>query len=113
MPPRPMSSRISSWGKSLAMVSTGGGTNPLSPPPSLPEAVPKPAFIRHSGQIPCGASAASGFPQLGHVRVVSINVFLPVSEEMTDPRLQENGSNGHVPGAGNSNSHYGRDGDAG
>src|SRR5664279_5591444 len=89
MPPRPISSRTSSWGKSLAMASTGGGTKPAFPPPSLPEAVPKPAFIRHSGQIPCGASAASDFPQLGHVRVVSITVYLPVSEGSAGAMLQE------------------------
>jgi hypothetical protein len=87
MPPLPISSRTSSWGKSLAMASTVGGTKLPSLPPSVPGAVPKPAFIRHSGQIPCGASAASGFLQLEHIRIVSINVFLPVSEGMAGGRL--------------------------
>src|ERR1017187_1407225 len=82
MPPLPISSRISSWGNTLAMASTGGGTKLAFPPPSLPEAVPKPAFIRHSGQIPFGESAPSAFPQLGHVRYVSITLYLAVSEEL-------------------------------
>src|SRR6185369_12459193 len=75
MPPLPISSRISSWGKSCRTVSIGGGTKPASgalPPTELPI----PALSRHSGQIPCGASAASGFWQPGHNRCVSMTLYL-------------------------------------
>src|SRR6266496_4813789 len=74
MPPLPMSSRISSWGKSFLSSSTGGGTK-LDALPGLPGSVPvlKPDLIRHSGHNPSGTLGGKVFWQLGQIRFVSIN----------------------------------------
>src|SRR5579859_3070033 len=76
MPPWPMKERISNWGNNSAKFSREGGVNLACFEGSAPPvSVPKPAFIRHSGQTPCGASKASCFPQLGHIRAVFIQIL--------------------------------------
>src|ERR1035437_6809855 len=94
MPPLPMSSRISSCGKSLASSSTVGGMKGgrLAPADSTP--VGKPDLMRHSGQRPSGTSGASGFWQLGQMRSVSIMIvastqFLGIAGERLQADAKE------------------------
>src|SRR5437867_843832 len=84
MPPLPMSSMISSCGKSLRISSTGGASNLEPPAPVVPGSVPvtNPDLIRHSGQRPNGTSAANGLWQLGQVRSASITLITPHTKEI-------------------------------
>src|SRR5579871_3180878 len=80
MPPRPISSMISSWGKSLASSSTVGGVNAGRGDAPVSDSTPlgKPALSKHSGHRPIGAPTASGRWQLGQTRFESILAFQPV-----------------------------------
>src|SRR5262249_40281164 len=59
-------------GKRRRTVSNGGAVKLAASAVLPPTVLPRPAFNRHSGQTPSGASGASGFRQLGHMRWVSI-----------------------------------------
>src|SRR5688500_6040765 len=76
MPPRPISSRISSWGKRGASSSGVGGTK-AEAFGLVESSVGKPAFNRHSWHKPVGALGARVFPQLGQRGVVFI-FFYPL-----------------------------------
>ena len=82
MPPRPISSMISSWGNFGASSSMAGGVKRwvLVPPAAVPVAIA--TFIRQAGHRPCGASAASGAWQFWQRFCVSIFCILPVTERI-------------------------------
>src|SRR5580698_1361017 len=83
MPPSPIDASISNCGNFGASSSIDGGTKRGDlPPASVP--VGKPAFRRHSWHNPWGASGASGLPQLGHKRVVSIICYSSILDLRRD-----------------------------
>jgi len=104
MPPRPMNSSTSSWGKNCASCSTVGGTKDL--PRASPRAesvvampistpLPSPAFMRHSGQSPWGAPAGTGRRQAGQIDSASITGS-PLQElSIAERRLHAPGGSSH------------------
>src|SRR5580698_6654342 len=77
IPPWPIEASISNWGNFEPSSSIGGGTKRGElPPVSVP--LGNPAFSRHSWHKPWGEFGASGLPQLGHKRDVSIICYLSI-----------------------------------
>src|ERR1051325_1182397 len=79
MPPAPSSSRISSCGKSFASSAGGGGV--MRGPEAGSLFVSKPAFSRHFGHVPSGASAGMADRHFGQIRIVLLIIFLPSLSE--------------------------------
>src|ERR1041384_4932086 len=77
MPPRPISSRISSWGKNEASSAGVGGMKPLegAAPPADGDSVPRPTFRKHSGQRPRTALSPIGLPQCSQILPVAITAI--------------------------------------
>src|SRR4051812_12353054 len=91
MPPIPIISRMSSCGKSFASSAGIGGSKPGPRLEGVTTAVlvSKPAFIRHSGQMPCGASAGSAFPHPEHTLAVFILCLSTTYRRRIAARLQD------------------------
>src|SRR5437773_2381007 len=72
MPPRPINSRIWSWGKWLASSAGVGGVD--EPDCAVAVLVAGAVLSTHCGQRPSDAPVVRGAPQLGQSRIVSLGV---------------------------------------